>query len=90
MSAAVRAPLIALAKARGAEVVGYLFASEPGDALRRNRARVGTERVPDVAIFAARKQFEPPSLEEGFDRLFNVRLNEADITFEVTPFRGRS
>jgi predicted kinase len=82
-SAAVRAPLIALARAHGAEVTGYYFATEAGDALRRNRAREGRDRVPDVAIFTVRKRLEPPRLEEGFDRLFLVRLNEQEGRFEV-------
>ena len=84
-SAAVRAPVIALARKHGAEVVGYFFATEAGDALRRNRARQGRERVPDVAIFTARKRLEPPTRAEGFDRVFSVRMNEAERTFEVTP-----
>jgi len=83
--AAVRAPIIALARMHGAEVTGYFFVTEAGDALRRNRAREGRERVPDVAIFTVRKRLEPPTMAEGFDRLFSVRLNEADRTFDVEP-----
>lgn len=84
-SAAIRAPLIAIAKKHGAEITGYFFVTEAGDALRRNRTRQGWERVPDVAIFTARKRLEPPTAAEGFDRLFAVRMNEADRTFEVSP-----
>jgi predicted kinase len=84
-SVAVRAPLIASARAHGAELVGYFFVTEPGDALRRNRARAGRERVPDVAVFTVRKRLEPPTMAEGFDRLFVVRMNEAERTFEVSP-----
>lgn len=82
-SVAVRAPLIALARAHGASVVGYYFPTDAADALRRNRAREGRARVPDVAIFTARTRLEPPSLAEGFDRLFVVRLNEPERRFEV-------
>ena len=82
---AVRAPLMAIARKHGAEVVGYYFVTEAGDALRRNRARGGRERVPDVAIFTVRKRLEPPTMAEGFDRLFSVRMNEAEKTFEVSP-----
>ena len=85
-SAAVRAPLITLARAHGAQVTGYYFPTEPQDALRRNRARQGRARVPDAAIFAIRKQLEPPLPAEGFDRLFIVRLNEQARTFEVEPY----
>lgn len=85
-SVAGRRPLIALARAHGAAVTGYYFPAEAADALRRNRTREGRERVPDVAIFAIRRQLEPPSTAEGFDRLFTVRVNEATRTFEVGPY----
>src|SRR5580765_14672 len=75
---AVRAPIVAAARKYGAEVVGYVFVTDAADALRRNRAREGRERVPDVAIFTVRKRLEPPSMAEGFDRLFTVKMNEAD------------
>ena len=84
-SVAVRAPLIAIARKHGAEVVGYFFPTEARDALRRNRAREGSARVPDVAIFTVRKRLEAPAKDEGFDRLFSVRLNEVERTFEVVP-----
>jgi predicted kinase len=85
-SVKVRAPLIALAKAHGADVIGYFFPTEPHDALRRNRARKGPERVPDVAILAIRTRLEAPSLVEGFDRLFVVRLLEDQHRFEVSEW----
>jgi len=84
-STAIRGPLIVLARKHGAEVSGYFFMTDAADALRRNRAREGRERVPDVAIFTVRKRLEPPTLSEGFDRLFTVKINEAERTFEVCP-----
>ena len=84
-SAAGRAPIIQAARRRGATVVGYYFPTDAGAALRRNRAREGRDRVPDVAIFAVRKRLEPPSAEEGFDALFDVRLLEDERRFEVVP-----
>lgn len=85
-SVEVRARLIALARIHGATIVGYYFATEAADALRRNRTRQGRERVPDVAIFAIRKRLEPPSMGEGFDRLFRVALDEQKRSFEVMPY----
>jgi predicted kinase len=82
---AERAAIIRLARAHGAEVVGYFFPTEAADALRRNRDREGRERVPAVAIFTTRKRLEPPSSGEGFDRLYRVTLNEAERGFDVTP-----
>jgi predicted kinase len=82
-SSAVRAPLISVARANGAQVIAYFFQSEAGDALRRNRAREGRARVPDVAIFATRKALVPPSYAEGFDKVFDVRIDEATRAFAV-------
>ena len=82
--AADRAGIIAAARRHGAEVVGYFFPTEAGDALRRNRAREGRGRVPDVAIFTTRKRLEVPTYAEGFDRLYVVLLHEPSRSFEVS------
>lgn len=80
-----RAAIIAIARRHGAEVAGYFFPTEAADALRRNRAREGRNRVPAVAIFATRKRLERPTYEEGFDRLFTVAVNEEARSFDVAP-----
>ena len=87
-AAAVRAPLINAARTHGARVIGYYFPLDAGTALKRNRARAAGDRVPDVAVFAIRKRLEPPSPEEGFDRLFEVKLIEDERRFEVVPWIG--
>ena len=69
-----RAALLTLARSFGAAAVGYYFESRLADCLERNRQREGKERVPDVALYATRKRLCPPSLAEGFDRLYYVRL----------------
>jgi predicted kinase len=79
-----RAPLIAAARARGARVVGYVFDVEAKECLRRNRARTGKARVPDVAIFVNRKRLQLPTLAEGFDVLY--RVSAVGGTFELQPF----
>jgi predicted kinase len=71
--AAERVELIELGQAWNAEILGYLFLADLEECLARNRKRVGKARVPDVALFATRKRFEPPSYAEGFDRLLRVR-----------------
>jgi predicted kinase len=78
-----RASIIAIARRHGAQVAGYFFPTEARDALRRNRARQGRDRVPDVAIFATRKRLEVPTYDEGFDHLSIVTVNEDTRTFEV-------
>jgi predicted kinase len=73
-TAEVRAELIARGRAFGAGVIGYYFESRVADCLERNRRRESKARVPDVALYATRKRLCRPSLGEGFDRLYYVRL----------------
>ena len=80
-----RAPLVTLAREIGASVSCYYFESDAAASLRRNRTREGPARVPDVAIFTTRKRLEAPTLDEGFDQLFVVRVDEQHRSFEVRP-----
>lgn len=79
-----RAPLIGAARALGAGVMGYVLDADVQECLRRNRAREGKARVPDVAIFVNRKRLQPPSAAEGFDALYRVRGSDGQFT--VTPY----
>ena len=81
-----RAPHIALGKAHGARVTGYSFESRLEDCLARNALRVGRARVPDVALYATRKVLRWPTLAEGFDTLYFVRLTP-EGAFDVTEWR---
>lgn len=69
-----RAPLLSIARAHRASVVGYFFDVSTREAVARNAERVGRGKVPNVAIFTAAKRLDPPELAEGFDRLFSVRI----------------
>jgi hypothetical protein len=40
---------------------------------QRNAARTGAAGVPPVGLLATRRRFEPPTTEEGFDRVDVVR-----------------
>lgn len=79
---AARAEPIALARTFGAATVGYYFASCLADCLERNRRREGKACVPDVALYVTRTRLQVPTLAEGFDRLYQVRLVAAGL-FEV-------
>lgn len=87
-TAEVRAGLIGLARLYGARVVGYFFESVLADCLERNRQRAGKARVPDAALYATRKRLEPPSIVEGFDRLYFVRAAGGE-RFEVLGWEER-
>lgn len=84
-----RAALIEIARAHGAEIVGYMFNASTREAVARNSRREGKARVPNVAIFAAAKRLERPSFDEGFDRLYEVQALDG-LQFEVREAtRGR-
>ena len=68
-----------------ATIIGYYFEPRVSQCLERNRQRTGKARVPDVAIFATLKKLVRPSYQEGFDRLFKVRIAD-DGAFEVSDW----
>jgi predicted kinase len=78
-----RAALVALARALGMRPVCYWFPPDPKGSIARNAGREGKARVPVPAIFATAKRLEPPSPEEGFEELHEVRPRESG-SFEVT------
>ena len=89
-SRADRAPLIDLARARGARVVAYHVRATTREAVARNDERAGRARVPKVAIFTVAKRLEPPAAEEGFDAVCDV-LPKEGLDFDVietTPSRA--
>lgn len=77
-----RSRYILPAKASRFSVVGYYFRSSVEECLRRNDARLGAERVPEVAVRAAAKRLEQPTLAEGFDQLWYVRIEDGRFVAE--------
>ena len=78
-----RARYIAPAKAAGYTVSGYYFDCPIADCLKRNQLRAGKGRIPPVGLYATRKRMQPPTLAEGFDELFVVKVHQDD--FECAP-----
>jgi predicted kinase len=68
-------PLVAAAHAHGATVTAYWFAPDPEGSLRRNAARRGRDRVPDIGIHATAKRLRRPSRADGFDAVLEVRFD---------------
>lgn len=77
-----RSAYIAAAKAKRFTITGYYFRSRVEECLRRNSARPDDQRVPDVAILSSAKKLELPTVDEGFDQLFYVRLTESGFVVE--------
>ena len=79
-----RARYVAAARAAGFRVVGYFFRTETRAAIARNRLREGRAVVPIPGILGTYKKLQEPRMEEGFDALYEVRVNEAG-GFDVAP-----
>ncbi|MHC2991723.1 kinase, partial [Pontibacter sp. HJ8] len=56
------------------EVVGYYFETGVKEAVARNSQRSGKQLIPERGIYGTQKRLVRPTLAEGFDRLYRVRL----------------
>jgi predicted kinase len=83
-----RAELVQLAATWRIPAVVYHFTATIESCLARNRERAGKARVPDVALFTAKKLLEPPGADEGFAARYDVAiltaLGDSDITITDT------
>lgn len=70
-----RAKYIRVARQARFRVVGYYFESKIADALQRNEGRPPDQRIPRVGLLGTHKKLQLPSLSEGFDELFYVKIN---------------
>ncbi|MEV5883834.1 ATP-binding protein [Streptomyces sp. NPDC052020] len=77
-------PLVAAGHTYGAAVVAYWFPPDLAGSLRRNAARTGRDRVPDVGVRATLKRLRRPTREDGFDAVLTVRFDGRG-GFDVRP-----
>ena len=75
-SAEERARYIRPARSAGFRVLGYYFDVQIKEALTRNKERKGKDHIPEKGIFGTKKRLRVPDLEEGFDLLYRVRIDE--------------
>ncbi|MDV3242688.1 MAG: ATP-binding protein [Methylocaldum sp.] len=80
-----RARYIPSAKRAGFRVIGYAFRVELDEALVRNALRNTRRRVPEKAVRAAFRRWQPPSWEEGFDALFDVWSSGGEFQVQAIP-----
>jgi predicted kinase len=69
---AVRAPYIREAKAAGFYVLCFFFDTSIRTAIGRNNHRKDKKPIPVPAMLRTAKRLEPPSLEEGIDRIRTI------------------
>ena len=77
---------IVLAKESKFEVTGYYFQSDLADCKQRNSDRQGKSKIPLVGLLDTYKKLELPSYQEGFNRLYYVKLGE-NQTFLVEKWQ---
>jgi len=58
----------------GFRVVALWFDSGPGEAIERNAARLGRQRIPVHSIVGTHRRLEVPTVAEGFHDVFRVRI----------------
>ena len=61
-----------MAREKKFQIIGYYFCSKLEDCKLRNQQRITT--IPLVGLLATYKKLELPSYQEGFDRLFSVKI----------------
>ena len=74
---------IPYARRQGYEIIGIFFQSIVRDCIRRNEMR--EKSVPTKAIPCTQNKLQLPSYNEGFDKLYFVKIVEDD--FEITPWK---
>lgn len=64
------------AREAGFRVTGYFFRSRVKECLKRNDQRQGARRLPLMALLGFAGRMERPSLDEGFDEMHYVWIDE--------------
>ena len=73
-TASDRLRYIPLATEHRFTITGYYFQSDLEKCKQRNSQRRGKSKIPVVDILDTYKRLQLPSYEEGFHRLYSVRL----------------
>lgn len=71
-----RKKYIDIAKSEKFKVIGYYFQSSIAEAIKKNERREGKEHIPLAGIKSTHAKLQLPSLDEGFDELYYVKINE--------------
>jgi predicted kinase len=71
-----RVKYIEPARAGQFTIIGYYFDTNVAESTARNNQRSGKACVPTVAIGSSYRKLEKPSLMEGFDRIYQVKIDQ--------------
>ncbi|MCK7575289.1 MAG: ATP-binding protein [Chromatiales bacterium] len=73
LTAADRVRYILPAQAAGFRIIAYRFFIDLDLAIARNAPRIRRRPVPEKAIRASLRRWEPPRSSEGFDEILDIR-----------------
>lgn len=62
------------AKENEYSVIGYYFSSKIKESLERNKNREENKRIPEAGVRSAHSRLQLPNLDEGFDELYYVKI----------------
>ncbi|WP_019143014.1 AAA family ATPase [Noviherbaspirillum massiliense] len=82
---AERLPYIERARQAKFRVIGYFFEPNPQASFERNQKRDTKHRVPPAGLFGTLKRLERPTMDEGFNALYQVRAEHGK--FEILPLQ---
>ena len=85
VSAAERAKYIEAGKRYGYKIIGYYFRSSIDECRIRNKLREGKKQVPEAALRNKAAHLERPAIQEGFDELYYVTINNGN--FEINLYK---
>jgi predicted kinase len=78
----IRKRYMAPAKAAGYGVYGFFFQSILAQCIERNNLREGKSKVPVKAIASISNKLQLPTLNEGYDKLFFVKIENGAFSVE--------
>ncbi|HEX7861658.1 MAG TPA: ATP-binding protein [Verrucomicrobiae bacterium] len=76
---AQRSSYIVAAKSAGYKIIGYYFIPDVKASLARNSLRTGNAKIPVPGIYRTNKILQAPTHAEGFDQLYEVRVENEDF-----------
>ena len=81
-----RKKYIEAGKAYQYEIIGCFMQSKLEECIERNNSRIGKEKIPSIAITCTSNKLEMPSYEEGFVKLYFVKIT--DTGYSVSEWRA--
>lgn len=74
-----RQKYIDLGKKAGYKIVGLYFRSAINECIKRNDKRFGKAKIPLKGLLATAKRLQQPALQEGFDELYYVKIENKEF-----------